>query len=165
MSLFPSEIEALAAEVLERAKSRGWQVTTAESCTGGLVAAALTEIAGSSAMVERGLVTYANSAKAELLGVPRDVLAAHGAVSEQVVRAMAEGARAAARAELAVAITGVAGPGGGSPDKPVGLVWFATAVDGEDTIAVELRFGDLGRSQVRLAAVRQALTMLSERLA
>ena len=164
MSLFPPDVEALAAEVLARARARSWQVTTAESCTGGLVAAALTEIAGSSDVVRRGLVTYANSAKTELLGVPAALLEAYGAVSEPVARAMAEGALATARADVAVAITGVAGPGGGSAAKPVGLVWLATAEAGGATVVREVRFGDPGRSEVRLAAVRTALEMLGERL-
>lgn len=149
--------------MLERARARGLWLATAESCTGGLVAGALTEIAGSSAAVGRGFVTYANDAKRELLGVPADVLATHGAVSESVVRAMAEGALRAARADLAVAITGIAGPGGGSADKPVGLVWFSTAT-ADGVHSTERRFGDAGRSAVRMAAVRTALQLLLERL-
>ncbi len=154
----------MAAEVLDRAKARGWRLTAAESCTGGLVTGALTEIAGSSAAIGRAFVTYANDAKHEVLGVPADALRLHGAVSEPVARAMAEGALRAARADLAVAVTGVAGPGGGSADKPVGLVWFAAASADRGTVALERRFGDLGRSGVRLASVRQALDLLRERL-
>ena len=164
MSLFPPEIEARAAHVLDLARRRGLCITAAESCTGGLVMGALTEIAGSSAAVGRGYVTYANGAKTEVLGVSVDLLAEHGAVSEPVARAMAQGALTVSRADLAVAITGIAGPGGGTDAKPVGLVWFATARTGEEVVSREMRFGDPGRSAVRLAAVRTALDLLCERL-
>ena len=156
--------EALARQVLEAARARGVMIATAESCTGGLVAAALTDIAGSSVVVERGFVTYSNAAKRDLLGVPAELIERHGAVSEPVVRAMADGALAASPADLAVAVTGVAGPGGGTPDKPVGLVWFATAMRGAETRSTERRFGDLGRRAVRLEATRTALQLLLERL-
>ncbi len=139
-------------------------VVTAESCTGGLVAALLTEIAGSSDVVERGYVTYSNAAKASAIGVAAQLIESEGAVSRAVAVAMAEGALAASRAQLSVAITGVAGPGGGSAEKPVGLVWFATASTGAPTLAHEARYGELGRSHVRLAAVRTALELLAERL-
>ena len=164
MTLFPDELSAAAEALLERARRAGVRIATAESCTGGLVAALLTEIAGSSDVVERGFVTYSNAAKAAALGVPAELIARHGAVSEPVARAMAEGALACSEAELTVAITGVAGPGGGSAEKPVGLVWFATAKAGEATLAHEARYGELGRSAVRLAAVRTALGLLSGRL-
>ena len=164
MSLFPQDVEALAAEVLDAARARDWKLATAESCTGGLVAAALTEIPGSSDVVDRGFVSYSNAAKQKLFGVPAHILANRGAVSEPVARAMAEGALAASNAQLAVAITGVAGPGGGTAAKPVGLVYFATAgVDG-GVRHHEERYGDLGRTQVRLAAVRTALNLLKGRL-
>ena len=163
--MFPKDIEALAGQVLDKARARGWKIAAAESCTGGLVLGALTAIAGSSDVVEGGLVTYANAAKHRLLGVPEDVLARHGSVSEPTARAMAEGARTALDADLSVAITGVAGPGGGSAEKPVGLVHFATAARGGETIHREMRFGDLEREAVRLASVRTALEMLLERLA
>ena len=165
MSLFPPAIEARAAQVLDIARQKGVWITTAESCTGGLVMGALTEIAGSSAVVGRGFVTYSNGAKAEALGVARDLLLEHGAVSEPVVRAMAQGALAAAGADLAVAVTGVAGPGGGTTSKPVGFVWFATALKGGATVSAAARFGDRGRSGIRIAAVGRALDMLGERLA
>lgn len=161
--LFPEDIEALARAVVERAAAARRTLTTAESCTGGLVSGAITAIPGSSAVLDRGFVTYADAAKTALLGVPADLLARHGAVSEPVARAMAEGARAAAGADLAVSVTGVAGPGGGSAEKPVGLVWFACA--GPDgTRVVTRRFGDIGREAVRLESVRQALALLAERL-
>ncbi len=163
MSLFPPEIEALAAQVLDGARARDWRIATAESCTGGLVAAALTEIPGSSDVVDRGFVSYSNPAKQKLFGVPAHILANRGAVSEPVARAMAEGALAASNAQLAVSITGVAGPGGGTAAKPVGLVFFATAA--ESVVRHhEARFGDLGRTGVRLAATRTALELLLERL-
>lgn len=158
--MFPTDIERLAEAVLHRARQKGMTLATAESCTGGLVMAALTAVAGSSDVAERGFVTYANAAKSEMLGVPAAVIEANGAVSEPVARAMAEGALAASTAGLAVAITGVAGPGGGTADKPVGLVWFALATRGGATTAREMRYGDLGRGQIRLATVRTALDLL-----
>jgi len=161
--MFPEEIETLARAVIAAAVARGTMIATAESCTGGLVAGALTAVAGSSAVVDRGFVTYSNEAKHEMLGVQTGLIVAHGAVSEPVARAMAEGAVARSRASLAVSITGIAGPGGGSEDKPVGLVHFG-ATDAAATIHQERRFGDLGREAVRLAAVEVALTMLLSRL-
>ncbi len=137
-------------------------VATAESCTGGLVAGFLTEIAGSSAVFERGFVTYSNDAKTEVLGVPTDLIAAHGAVSEEVARSMAIGAIAASRADLAVSSTGIAGPGGGSADKPVGLGHFGAMRRGEKTIHREMRFGEIGRHQVRLESVGVALELLGD---
>lgn len=160
--MFPDDIESLARRVVETAAARGLMVAAAESCTGGLVAAALTSVAGSSAVVDRGFVTYSNAAKSELLGVPADLIERHGAVSEPVARAMAEGAVAQSPARLSVAVTGVAGPGGGSPDKPVGLVHFA-AVGPAGLIHVERRFGDVGREAVRLDSVRVALALLLDR--
>ena len=162
--MFPDPILALAAAVLDLARRRGLRIGTAESCTGGLVAGALTEIAGSSDVVEGGMVTYANALKTRLAGVPPAQLAEHGAVSEAVARAMAEGALRTLDVDLAVAITGVAGPGGGSADKPVGLVHFATARRGGPTLAVAERFGDIGRGPVRLASVETALRLLKARL-
>lgn len=163
--MFPDDILALSAQLIDEARARGWTVATAESCTGGLVAAALTEIAGSSDVVDRGFVTYSNAAKQASLKVPEALLAEFGAVSAGVARAMAEGAQAAASADLAVAVTGIAGPGGGSADKPVGLVWLAVAARGDETLVREKRFGDIGRQAVRLASVRTALQMMLERLA
>jgi nicotinamide-nucleotide amidase len=149
--------------LLNAARARGLKIATAESCTGGLIAALLTEVAGSSDVFERGFVTYSNEAKRELLGIPEDLLKAHGAVSEAVARAMAQGALAHARADIAVAVTGIAGPGGGTAQKPVGLVHIA-AVRGGVIRAEEHRFGDLGREQVRLRTVEAALRLLESLL-
>jgi nicotinamide-nucleotide amidase len=154
-------IEAARA-LLDLCRDRKLTIATAESCTGGLVAAALTEIAGSSDVVDRGFVTYSNAAKQAMLGVPAAMLAGPGAVSRETARAMAEGALAQSDANLAVSITGIAGPGGGSPGKPVGLVHFAAAARGGRVIEAERRFGDVGRAQVRHASVVQALAMLLE---
>lgn len=136
-------------------KAHGWCVTTAESCTGGGVASAITRVAGSSEWFEYGFVTYANRAKESLLGVSSATLLQHGAVSEPVVQQMAEGARDVAHADLAVAVSGVAGPGGGSPDKPVGTVWFAWAGAGETVTAMHIFDGD--RERIRQQAVVIAL--------
>jgi nicotinamide-nucleotide amidase len=152
-------LDPLAEAVLSACRAKGLMLATAESCTGGMVAAALTDIAGSSDVVERGFVTYSNAAKSALLGVPQALIAAHGAVSEEVAAAMASGALAHAPVDLAVAVTGVAGPGGGSAEKPVGLVWFASARRGGAAVTERHVFpGD--RGQVRLAATRRALELL-----
>lgn len=162
--MFSNQVISLAQQVLERANAAGIMVATAESCTGGLVAGALTDIAGSSSVVDRGFVTYSNEAKMQMIGVPEATLVAHGAVSEPTARAMASGAVAHSRAAVSVAITGIAGPGGGSADKPVGLVHFAAQkVDGT-VLHIERRFGDLGRGGVREAALVQALELLGEAL-
>jgi len=155
-----ADIDAAAIAVLEACRARGFKVATAESCTGGLVAGALTEIAGSSDVVDRGFVTYSNAAKHQMLGVPEETLIAHGAVSRQTAEAMARGAVAQSLADIAVSITGVAGPGGGSAEKPVGLVHFAAASRDGALIQAEKRFGDIGRAAVRQASVVQALAML-----
>ncbi len=161
--MFPADIESLARRVVETASARGLMVAAAESCTGGLVTGALTAVAGSSAVVERGFVTYSNAAKSEMLGVPADLIDRHGAVSESVARAMAVGALDRSAAQVSVAVTGVAGPGGGSADKPVGLVHLA-AVGPGGLIHVERRFGDIGREAVRLDSVRVALALLLDRI-
>ncbi|MEQ1611572.1 MAG: CinA family protein [Hyphomicrobiaceae bacterium] len=160
--MFPHPLVATTTELLAHLRSRKLMVATAESCTGGLIAALLTEIAGSSDVVERGFVTYSNDAKVEMIGVPRALIDAHGAVSEQVARAMATGALAASKADIAVSVTGVAGPGGGSIEKPVGLVHFSAVRKGGAVIHHEARFGDLGRSGIRLATVAQALAMIRQ---
>ncbi|MBI1204314.1 MAG: nicotinamide-nucleotide amidohydrolase family protein [Rhodopseudomonas sp.] len=156
------DLHQAAVAVLEACRARGLMVATAESCTGGLVAAALTEIAGSSDVVDRGFVTYSNAAKQKMLGVPAATLAAYGAVSRETAEAMARGALGEAAADLTVAITGVAGPGGGTPDKPVGLVHFAAASRAGALIHAEMRYGDIGRDKVRHRSVLQALAMLKE---
>jgi nicotinamide-nucleotide amidase len=157
--VFEAETLTLAQSVLDACRSRGWHVATAESCTGGLVAGALTAIAGSSDVVERGFVTYSNEAKAELLGVPAETIAAHGAVSSETAAAMAQGALARAPVDLAVSVAGVAGPGGGSEAKPVGLVIFGLARRGGPCRTERHIFaGD--RSAVRRAALHFALGLL-----
>lgn len=148
--------------LLDLCRRKGLTVATAESCTGGLVAAALTEIAGSSDVVDRGFVTYSNAAKQAMLGVPADTLAQFGAVSRETAVAMAQGALAHAPADLAVSITGIAGPGGGSAEKPVGLVHFGGAARGGQVLHRERRFGDLGRAEIRRRSVLEALSILRE---
>jgi nicotinamide-nucleotide amidase len=159
--LFDPEILNLAEAVLVACRSRGWHVATAESCTGGLVAAALTAIAGSSDVVERGFVTYSNEAKIELIGVPAETIAGHGAVSAQTAAAMARGAVACAGVDLAVSITGIAGPGGGTPQKPVGLVYLGVARK-DGTARVERRIFPGDRTEIRQAALVLALELLQE---
>jgi nicotinamide-nucleotide amidase len=154
------DLRAAAARVLDLSRARGWKIATAESCTGGLVAGALTEIAGSSDVVDRGLVTYSNDAKQDLLGVSNETLKRYGAVSRETAEEMAQGALSHSPANLAVAITGVAGPGGGTAKKPVGLVHFAAATRDGRLIHREKRFGDIGREEVRLRSVAEALAML-----
>ena len=151
--------------LVEAGRARGAVIVTAESCTGGLVAGALTAVAGSSAIFDRGFVTYSNEAKQEMLGVASDLIAVHGAVSEVCARAMAAGALQRSRATIAVSITGIAGPGGGSADKPVGLVHFACAVRSGLVRHVERRFADEGRDAIRQAAVDVALRLIEEALA
>lgn len=156
----PQDIQASAAAVIEAARTAGIMVATAESCTGGLVSAALTSVAGSSAVLDRGFVTYSNEAKQQMLGVPDDMLARFGAVSDPVARAMASGAVEQSRAMAAVSVTGVAGPGGGSTEKPVGLVHFAAVGPNGHAVHQEHRFGDIGRDAVRQESVRVALALL-----
>jgi len=160
-AFFPPDILKAAESVLAKARAKKLLLVTAESCTGGLIAGALTEIAGSSDVFDRGFVTYSNKAKAVMLKVPTAILRKHGAVSEKAARAMATGALRVSGASIAVAVTGIAGPGGGSPQKPVGLVHFAIARRGAAPHNAECRFGDLGRTEVRLDTVRQALAMLA----
>jgi nicotinamide-nucleotide amidase len=161
MSIFPDDVLRQAERLLVQCCRRKQKIATAESCTGGLVIAALTEIAGSSAVVERGFITYSNEAKEAMLGVSNAVLKQHGAVSEPVARAMAQGALKQSQADFAVAITGIAGPGGGSAKKPVGLVHIAAA-SASTTTHQEFRFGEIGRNAVRTESVRAALKMLAE---
>lgn len=160
--LLPEDIDALARRVVEANAAAGRKVAVAESCTGGLVAAALTEVAGSSAVLERGFVTYSNEAKMELLGVPSDIIETFGAVSIACAWAMAQGALKRSHADVAVAISGVAGPGGGTLHKPVGTVVFARVIRGsEKSPEGELKsFGDLGRAEIRRQATLCALELL-----
>ncbi|MEM7668791.1 MAG: CinA family protein [Pseudomonadota bacterium] len=156
------EFDRLAREVLDACKASGLMLATVESCTGGMVAAALTAIPGSSAVVERGFVTYSNEAKHAMVGVPMDLIIAHGAVSEPVARAMAEGALERAPVDLAVSITGIAGPGGATATKPEGLVHFGCARTGVETSHSRIEFGAIGRGEVRRQSVLHALAMLVE---
>jgi nicotinamide-nucleotide amidase len=154
------DIREAAARVLDACRSRRLKIVCAESCTGGLLAGALTEIPGSSDVFDRGFVVYSNAAKQQMLGVAEAVIERHGAVSREAADAMAEGALGHSAADLAVAVTGIAGPGGGSAEKPVGLVHFAAAARDGRRIHREKRFGDIGRSAVRMRSVAEALAMI-----
>ena len=161
--MLPDQTLKDAEALLAACRAKGVMLATAESCTGGLIAAALTAIAGSSDVVDRGFVTYSNEAKNELVGVPMPLIAANGAVSQPVVAAMAEGALARSRAAIAVAVTGVAGPSGGTAAKPVGLVWFGLAKTGAATVTDHKIFpGD--RAAIRAATVAHAFRMIQEAL-
>lgn len=145
-------------------RRHGFKLATAESCTGGLIAAVMTEIAGSSDVFERGFVTYSNTAKIGQLGVDLELLQTHGAVSAEVAEAMADGARRNSAAEVTLAVTGIAGPAGGTDKKPVGLVYLGHAWPGRPTVTRELRLGDIGRAGIRWRSVREALAMLRQSL-
>jgi nicotinamide-nucleotide amidase len=155
---------AQAAELLEACRALGFRIATAESCTGGLVAATLTAVPGASDVVERGFVTYSNAAKSEMLGVPVWLIERHGAVSEDVARAMAGGALIHSQATLTLAVTGVAGPDGGSEEKPVGLVHLASARRDGEVRHERVLFGDIGRSEIRRACVQRAFSLLASSL-
>lgn len=154
------DLGRIATQVLVACRANGWMVATAESCTGGMIASALTAIAGSSDVFERGFVTYSNAAKTEMLGVPEELVTAHGAVSRQVAEAMAKGAILNSHASVAVSVTGIAGPGGGSQSKPVGLVYLATATRNGEVNSLERHYGDLGRDAIRRTAVLDALALV-----
>ena len=162
MSIWPKDIEDAVRAIVAGFTQRKLVIATAESCTAGLIAGAITEVAGSSTVFDRGFVTYSNEAKQEMIGVSAETLKAHGAVSRPTAIEMAEGAIAHSAANVSVAVTGIAGPGGGSQEKPVGLVHLAAARKGRETLHREMRYGDIGRSAVRLATVRTALEMLVE---
>ncbi len=162
--MFPADLVIDAERLLEACRMAHLKIVTAESCTGGLIAGVLTEVPGSSDVVERGYVTYSNEAKMSCLGVSEVDLQRHGAVSAAVAIAMATGALANSSAQLAIAVTGVAGPGGGSPEKPVGLVHLAAARAGRPPVHRECRFGDIGRGPIRIATVREALSLLRAQL-
>lgn len=161
-SIFDASLIARATALLDMCRAKSIRIVSAESCTGGLVAALLTEIPGSSDVFERGFVTYSNASKTQLLGVSEAIIDACGAVSAEVARAMADGALTHSNADLSIAITGVAGPGGGTPQKPVGLVQFACARRMGAIVVAQKRFGDLGRANVRLAALEYALELLGD---
>lgn len=161
-SVFDPALAARATALLKACRAKSLKIVTAESCTGGLVAALLTEIPGSSDVFERGFVTYSNAAKNQLLGVSEALVDACGAVSPEVARAMADGALTHSKADISVAITGVAGPGGGSAEKPVGLVQFACGRRMAAIRNAEQRFGDIGRAQVRMAAVAFAIGLIED---
>lgn len=162
MSLYPADIEAAAARIISAFGARSLTLATAESCTGGLIIAALTEIAGSSSVVDRGFITYSNQAKIDLLGVGTETLERCGAVSRTTALEMVDGALKRSGCDVAVAVTGIAGPGGGSTEKPVGLVHLAAKARDGGVLHREMRYGDIGRTQIRLATVRTALEMLAE---
>lgn len=162
--MIDADLVARATTLLRQCRERKLMLATAESCTGGLIASCLTEVPGASDVVDRGFVTYSNAAKIELLGVAPALIAEHGAVSTEVARAMAEGALARASVQLAVAVTGVTGPGGGTATKPVGLVHLACARTGRPTIAQECRFGEIGRARVRRESVAVAFELLRQQI-
>lgn len=154
-----NEHNALAINFIAACRNAGIMAATAESCTGGMIAAAITDIAGSSDVLDRGFVTYSNQAKMEMLGVSRQTLEIHGAVSHETVLEMAEGALARSHSGIALAVTGIAGPGGGSAEKPVGLVWFGVALKGQPAVAQSRIFDDQGRAFIRTETVRTALEL------
>ena len=161
--MFPSDVTELTIELISKCRDAGIKVATAESCTGGLIAGCLTSVSGSSDVFERGFNTYSNEAKNEMLGVPLELIKGHGAVSEPVAGAMAEGALKNAPVQLTVAVTGIAGPSGGSPEKPVGTVQIASACEGKPTINEHFLF-ERDRDAVRLATIKKALEMMLKQL-
>ncbi len=162
--MFSVELLRQAEALLELCKAKGVRVATAESCTGGLIIACLTEIPGSSAVVDRGFVTYDNGAKIDLLGVPAALFETVGAASEEVSRAMAEGALPRSSADIAVSCTGIAGPSGATPGKPVGYVHLACAAKGKPTLHVQRNYGDIGRGQVRARTTEDAFGLIRQQL-
>ncbi|RIJ26199.1 CinA family protein [Henriciella barbarensis] len=162
--MFPDRLRNLCLLTMDEARERRVKIASAESCTGGLIAALFTEFSGSSDVFERGFVTYSNRSKEEVLNVPGDLIADYGAVSEAVARLMAEGALEASRANLAIAVTGVAGPGGGTPMKPVGTVHIACARENKAVLHEACYFGDIGRHEVRMATIEAALNMIRQQI-
>ncbi len=162
--MFDPTLRADAERLLARLRAEALMIVTAESCTGGLISALLTDIPGSSSVVERGYVTYSNKAKMDCLGVPRELIEKHGAVSAEVARAMAAGALMHSNADIAIAVTGIAGPGGDTPDKPVGLVYVGLSRTDAPTFHLRLTLGDIGRSNVRMETLRHALVMINDAL-
>ena len=164
LSVFlPADIAA-AEDLIAQLRAKKMTLCTAESCTGGLIVGLLTEVPGASDVVDRGLVTYSDAAKIDALGVSAKLMADHGAVSPHVALAMADGALARTKANLSIAVTGIAGPGGGTPHKPVGLVYLAAQVRGHAAVASRLQLGDIGRTAVRLETVRAALALCGQAL-
>jgi nicotinamide-nucleotide amidase len=163
--MFDQKTVIVIKDVLDQARESGFMIATAESCTGGLIATALTSVAGSSDIFERGFVTYSNQAKVEMLGVDEDLITLHGAVSQQVARAMCEGAIEHSNANLAVSVTGIAGPGGGSKEKPVGTVHIGVTSQEAGTNHAHLDFGDIGRAEIRLKTMLAAFSMLQAQMA
>ena len=155
-----AELKQSASDLLDTLRGQGLMLAAAESCTGGLISACLTDIPGSSDVIERGFVTYSNAAKTEMLGVPSKMIESHGAVSQEVAGAMASGAIEYSRADISVAVTGIAGPGGGSDDKPVGLVHLAAMLRGDRIVHMRCAFGDIGRSEVRELTVDEAFRLV-----
>ena len=162
MSTKPHNIEELVKQLAAKLMEKGWMLATAESCTGGMIAAACTDLAGSSQWFDRGFVTYSNEAKTEMLGVPAELIEKHGAVSEEVVRAMAEGAIRHSRAQVSIAVTGIAGPGGGTAEKPVGTVWVGWCVGG--TTLTEFLNLKGNRTAIRQVTVSASLSKISSQL-
>jgi nicotinamide-nucleotide amidase len=162
--MFPPDLIEEAGRLIAMMRSRTLKLATAESCTGGLIAAVLTEVPGASDVLDRGFVTYSNAAKVGMLGVDFDLIMRHGAVSAEVARAMAEGALRCSAADVAVAVTGIAGPGGGTAEKPVGLVHLAVAPLPPRRGLRVCHFGDIGRTEIRLATVREAFALMREAL-
>lgn len=160
----PQTTAKLAISAIKALKANGASIATVESCTGGLLAGALTSVSGASTVVHGGFITYANRAKTKMVGVQARLIKDYGAVSSQVARAMADGGRSAARTDLAISVTGIAGPDGGSAEKPIGLVYIACAT-ADTTKVIEKRFGDLGRNQIRQASVAAALQLVIDTLA
>ncbi len=160
--MIPGDLIDDAEGLLALLRERGLTIATGESCTGGLITAILTAIAGSSDVVDRGFVTYSNAAKIDMLGVPADLIAQHGAVSRDVARAMVEGILTVCPADIGVSVTGIAGPSGGSEEKPVGLVYVSAAKRGGATLGRACRFSDIGRNEVRLASVRTAFELVRD---
>lgn len=165
MSLFPLDLTAVATELIDLCRTRGLRLATAESCTGGLASGLITSIAGASDVFEAGFVTYSNAAKTAMLGVPPEVIAHRGAVSEETARAMAEGCLAHSDADIGISVTGVAGPGGGTAAKPVGLVHIAVARRGRPTLHLRQAFGDIGREDIRLQSVAAMLRLARDQAA
>ncbi len=163
--MFSDDLIASVSHLIDDLRLRGLKLVTAESCTGGLIAALLTEIPGSSDVLERGFVTYSNNAKIEVLGVPRVLIEQFGAVSPEVAVAMAKGALGHSKAHIAISVTGVAGPGGGTDEKPVGLVYLAAQVLGRDPVNKECRYDLRSRSAIRMAAVGEALGLIRQVIA